>query len=514
MKRQLTQWIALLLLAGAGGLTAAENASRETAKAEDDKAPVVTSKAAVTVDKSPITRDARLGTSYAGVVKKAAPSVAYIFTTKTFKHNFNLDLSPFFGDEMLRKFFGDRFGTPGRAPKQFKERGLGSGVVVTKDGYLLTNNHVVDGADEIKVMLTKDKQEFTAKVVGRDSRTDIAVLKVEAKDLPFATLGDSDKLEVGDVVLAIGNPFGVGQAVTMGIISATGRGGLGIEEYEDFIQTDAAINPGNSGGALVDIEGRLIGINTAILSRSGGNMGVGFAVPVNLVRNIMDRLLKDGKVVRGFLGIKMGELTPELAKEFKAPDTGGVLVDDVFEKTAAAEAGIKPGDIIVEVNGKPAKEPRALKLMLGEMSPGSKVGIKVMRDGKEKSFTVTLKEMSEDMAGLRPGAGPAEEESDTLDGVVVGDLDAKARGQFKLPAELKGALITNVDPDSASYEAGLREGDVIQEINRKPVTNAEEAVEASKHPSKNNRTLVRVYSNGGSRYIVVDESKKNESKKK
>jgi serine protease Do len=501
----------VLLLTGAGGLRAAESAGRETAKTAEVKSSAP-AKAAVVVNDAPVNRDGKLGTSYAAVVKKAAPSVVYIYATKTVKHNFQLDLSPFFNDETLRRFFGDRFGAPGRAPKQFKAQGLGSGVVVTKDGYLLTNNHVVDGADEIKVMLARDKQEYLAKVVGRDPRTDIALLKIEGKDLPFATLADSDKLEVGDVVLAIGNPFGVGQTVTMGIISATGRGGLGIEEYEDFIQTDAAINPGNSGGALVDAEGRLIGINTAILSRSGGNMGVGFAVPINLVRSIMDRLLRDGKVVRGFIGIKMGELTPELAQEFKAPNTSGVLVEDVFEKTAAADAGLKPGDIIVEINGKPTKEPRTLKLMVGEMAPGSKVAIKVLREGKERTFNATLKEMSEDVAGLMPGRAEADEENDALDGVVVANLDTQARNQYKLPQDLKGAVITSVDPDSVSYEVGLREGDVILEINRKPVTNAEEAVEASKRVT-NKRALVRVWSNGGSRYVVVDESKQ-ESKKK
>jgi serine protease Do len=510
MKTTLTKLTALLLLAGAGGLLAAESAPRDSGKTEENKPKAESAKAAVVVNDAAITRDVRSGTSYAAIVKKAAPSVVYIYTTKTVKHDFNL--GPF-GDEMLRRFFGDRFGTPGQAPKQFKERGLGSGVVVTKDGYILTNNHVVDGADEIKVTLTRNKQEYTAKVVGRDSRTDIAVLKIEGKDLPFITLGDSDKIEVGDVVLAIGNPFGVGQAVTQGIISALGRGGLGIEEYEDFIQTDASINPGNSGGALVDVEGRLIGINTAILSRSGGSIGVGFAVPVNLVRNIMDRLLKDGKVVRGFLGIKMGELTPELAREFKASESGGVLVDDVFEKTAAAEAGIKAGDIIVEINGRPTKEPRSLKLMMGEMAPGSKVTVKALRDGREKTFTVTLKEMSEDLAGLGTGVGPAEEDSDALNGVVVGDLDTKTRSQLKLPNDLKGALITSVDPDSASFEAGLRQGDVILEINHKPINNAEEAVEASKRV-KEQRVLVRLYSNGSRRYVVVDESKKADGSKK
>ncbi len=505
MKAILRREMAIWLLAAVTSLLGTGFSRAAVAAEEAAKPPKLASKAAVVVSDTPINRDVRLGSSYAAVVKKAAPSVVFVYTTKTVKHNFQ-DLQPFMPDDLFRRFFGDPNGGRGRAPRQFKERGLGSGVIVTKDGYILTNNHVVDGADEIKITLAgKNKTEYVAKVMGKDPRTDIAVLKIEAKDLPSITLGDSDKLEVGDVVLAVGNPFGVGQTVTMGIVSATGRGGLGIEEYEDFIQTDAAINPGNSGGALVDTEGRLVGINTAILSRSGGNMGVGFAVPVNLARNIMDRLLKDGKVVRGFLGIKMGELTPDLAKEFKVPENSGVLVDDVIEKSAAADAGIKPGDIIVSVEGKPVKERRELKLMMGEMSPGSKVAVKVLRDGKEKNFTVNLKEMPETMlAGTEPG-GPAE--SDALDGVVVGDIDSKARSQYSMPADLKGALITSVDPDSASYEAGLREGDVIVEINRKPVTNAEEAVEVSKHvPTK--RVLVRLWSNGGIRYVVVDESKK------
>jgi serine protease Do len=506
MKVKLIQWIVPVILAGAVGLAVAGAASRDAEKSATAKSAAAAPKAAVVVNDAPIARDAKLGTSYAAIVKKAAPSVVYVYTTKTVKQGFDWNQHPFFNEEWFRKFFGDRFQAPGRAPRQFKERGLGSAVVVTRDGYLLTNNHVVDGADEIKVMLAKDKQEYIAKVVGRDPRTDIAVLKIEGKDLPFITMGDSDKLEVGDVVLAVGNPFGVGQAVTMGIISATGRGGLGIEEYEDFIQTDAAINPGNSGGALVDTEGRLIGINTAILSRSGGNMGVGFAVPVNLARSVMDRLLRDGKVVRGFLGIKMGDLTPELAKEFKAPaNTSGVLVDDVFEKTAAAEAGIKPGDIIVEINGKPTKEMHTLKLMVGEMAPGAKLNVKLLREGRERTLTVTLKEMTDDLAGTP--AGPAEKDNDALEGVVVTDLDSQSREQYKVPPDVKGALITSVAPDSASYEAGLREGDVIREIDHKPVTNAAEAVEVSKRVT-DKRVLVRLWSNGGSRFVVVDETKK------
>ena len=463
-------------------------------------------KAPVIVNDTPIVRDPKVGNSYAPIVKKAAPSVVYIYTTKTVK-NPHFDV-PFFDDETFRRFFGDRFGAPGRQQRQYKERGLGSGVIVSKEGYLITNNHVVDGADEVKVTLAnKEKKEFIAKVVGRDAKTDIAVLKIEGTNLPSVTFADSDKLEVGDVVLAIGNPFGIGQTVTMGIVSATGRGGMGIEEYEDFIQTDAAINPGNSGGALIDTEGRLVGINTAILSRSGGNMGVGFAVPANLVRNIMDRLLSGGKVTRGYLGVMMQELDPELARTLHVPEnTTGVVVADVMENSAAATAGLKPKDIITELNGQPVHDPRTLKLSVGKLLPGDKVQVKALRKGETKSFTVVLKELTDDVA--RSGGTQPEGDIDALDGVTVADIDAKTRAQFKLPADLtKGAVIIQIEADSTSFEAGLREGDVILEVEDKPVTNAEDAVEASKHV-KSKRVLVRVWSGGIKRYVVVDEAKK------
>jgi serine protease Do len=505
MKMTLMKLMAVCLLAAAGGVAGFKTVARSAEKAEAARVGGG-SKPALAVSDTPIQRDVRLGTSYSSVVKKAAPSVVSIFTSKTVRGS-RLEADPFFGDDLFRRFFGDRFSAPGRnAPRQFKERGLGSGVIVTKDGYILTNNHVVDGADEVKVLLAeKDKKEYVAKIVGRDPKTDVAVLKVEAKDLPAMTLADSDKIEVGDVVLAIGNPFGIGQAATMGIISAIGRGNIGIEDYEDFIQTDAAVNPGNSGGALVDVEGRLIGINTAILSRSGGNMGVGFAVPINLARGIMDRLMQDGKVVRGYLGVVLQDLTADLAREFKVPETGGVLVGEVMAKSPAAEAGLKHGDVIIELNAKPVKDSRSLRLTVAGMAPGAKIELKVLRDGKERSFNASLKELPENPENA--SLGPAEEETDALDGVVVTDLDAKTRTQLKLPADLKGAVISSVDPNSASYDAGLREGDVVLEINRKAVTNAQEAVAASKRVA-GGRVLVRVWSKGASHYVVVDEGKK------
>jgi serine protease Do len=275
------------------------------------------------IDESALPREMGGHTSFAPVVKKVAPGVVKVFTT-TKLHNTAFNGAPDSSmDEMLRRFFGDQFQSPGRGQRREfgmpRQQGIGSGVIATKDGYILTNNHVVDGADEVKVAL-QDGREFTAKVIGRDPKTDVAVIKIDGKDLPAVPMADSDKVEVGDVVLAVGNPFGIGQTVTTGIVSATGRGGaLGLD-YEDFIQTDAAINPGNSGGALVDAEGRLIGINTAILSRSGGNQGIGFAIPVNIARNVMGSLVKDGHVTRGYLGVLIQDVNPALEMVFNLMD--------------------------------------------------------------------------------------------------------------------------------------------------------------------------------------------------
>ena len=380
---------------------------------------------------------------------------------------------------------------------------MGSGVIVTKDGYILTNNHVVDNADEVKVSLP-DEREFTAKVVGKDPKSDIAVLKIDAKNLPAIEIANSENIAVGDLVLAVGNPFGVGQTVTMGMVSATGRGNLGLD-YEDFIQTDAAINPGNSGGALVDAEGRLIGINTAILSRSGGNQGIGFAVPVNLARMVMESLIKDGRVVRGFMGVNIQDVTPRLAREFDLKDDfSGVIVADVTPNSPAQKAGIKSGDVLLEFNGKPVRDTRHLKLQVAQTAPGTKVPVKVLRDGEQKTLELAVKELpGNEMASRDRGEGNAS--ADTLDGVTVGDLDESLRAQFKIPANVKGAVVTQVQPGSAAFEAGVREGDVIQEIGRKPVRSADEAVKLSEN-HKNKSVLLRVWSNGVSRYVVVDES--------
>jgi serine protease Do len=460
-----------------------------------------------TVDERPIARDTDSHSSFAPVVKKVTPAVVKVFTT-TKVHNTSYNGMPQGDmDDMLRRFFGDQFQgqqhMPRRNMQMPRQEGIGSGVVATKDGYILTNNHVVDGADEVKVAL-QDGREFTAKVIGRDPKTDIAVIKIDAKDLPAVRMADSDKVEVGDVVLAIGNPFGIGQTVTTGIVSATGRAGTIGLDYEDFIQTDAAINPGNSGGALVDAEGRLIGINTAILSRSGGNQGIGFAIPVNLARDVMESLIKDGHVTRGYLGVMIQDVTPSLAKEFKLKETTGALVGDVTAKSPAEKAGLESGDLILEFNGKKVTDSRHLKLEVARVQPGESVPVKILRDGSTKTLDVTIKEMP-GTEHLAKNDNHKDDDSGTLNGVTVGDLDNAARQQFDLPSNVKGVVITDVDPNSPAAEAGLKPGDVIQEINRKSVRTAEEAVKMTEKTT-DKTTLLRVWREGGSRYVAVDES--------
>ncbi len=336
---------------------------------------------------APVLRENQPELSFAPVVKKVSPSVVNIYTAKTVREN--PSLSRLNEDPTFRQFFGDAEGY-GRVARERREQSLGSGIIASQDGYILTNNHVVQGADEIKVGLADERTVLDAKIVGTDPQTDVAVIKVQAEKLPAITFTNSDGVEVGDVVLAIGDPFGVGQTVTMGIVSAKDRGGLGIEDYEDFIQTDASINPGNSGGALVDIDGRLVGISTAILSRGGGNQGIGFAIPVNLARYIMGRLISDGKVTRGYLGVKIQSLTPELATKLKLSGQTGAVVSEVTRNSPAEKAGLKKNDVLIEFDGKSVTDSRHLRLIVAEKPPGSSVSVKVFREGKEQTLTVEL----------------------------------------------------------------------------------------------------------------------------
>ena len=451
--------------------------------------------------------------TFAPIVEKVSPSVVTIATSKLQKRNKN----PYFNDPMFRRYFGlpdNEEDETDKAPKgggkkHLERAGLGSGVVVAPDGYILTNNHVVDGADEIIVTIGKDKHEYKATKIGNDPATDIAVLKIEATSLPSVTFTDSDKVRVGDVVIAVGNPFGLTQTVTMGIVSALGRKGIergqnpGDARYENFIQTDASINPGNSGGALVDAEGRLVGINTAIFSMSGGNQGIGFAVPGNLARGVMESLIRTGKVSRGFLGIKLQDLNEELAKQFKMEGTNGALVSQVYDKTPAEKAGLQSGDVVVEVGGKKIEGPTELQMTIASMAPGTKAELKVIRDGKDKNFTIELGELptGKGLAAIEP---PKPTDPDVLDGVTVADIDAEARKKFDLPEGLKGVVISEIDPESPSAEAGLKVGDVILEANREPITTSKQAVELSEKLKKEKKVLLRVATKGASRYVVVE----------
>ena len=438
-------------------------------------------------------------TSFAPVVQKVMPSVVNIFSSRKVKTDYR-QMELFNEDPLFRRFFGDQFGGRNLIPREREERSLGSGVIISPDGYIVTNNHVVDDASDIKVSLS-DKREFPARVVGTDSKTDLAVLKIEQTGLPALTLAaDSSRVQVGDIVLAIGNPFGVGQTVTMGIVSATGRGGLGIEDYEDFIQTDAAINPGNSGGALVNAEGRLIGISTAILSRSGGNQGIGFAIPVNMARNVTDQIIHGGKVSRAFLGVMIQPVTPDLAKAFKLGKSEGALISDVSTNSPAERAGLKAGDVVTKVDDRFVADSRALQLMIGEMAPGRNVRLTVIHDGNERVYPVTLGEQS----GNRNEAGDGSKASAgrALDGVSLEALIPEFARQYGIARNTNGVGVRRVDPDSAAGQAGLEPGDVILEVNRQPVSSVEQ-VHKYVSEGTTDTTLLFVNHDGRTRYVVI-----------
>ncbi len=490
----------------------------------------------VKVDPSPVQGKPGMIVSFAPVVEKVAPSVVTISTSKNVSKNAPRGGNPLLSDPTFRRFFGmpddgddetDQTPQPpsrrGKKPKNpgkggengnggnegggtFHKQalGLGSGVIVSADGTILTNNHVVEGADDIEVTIGNSEHKYKAKKIGTDPGTDIAVLKIDAKNLSPITFGDSDNIRVGDIAVAVGNPFGLTQSVSMGVISALGRGGMGIVDYENFIQTDASINPGNSGGALVDIEGRLIGINTAIFSRTGGNQGIGFAVPANLAHGAMDSIIKNGRVIRGYLGTIIQPLTEELSTAFKTKDQSGALVSEVETKGPAAKAGIKGGDIITEVAGKKVEGPRELRLLVGAMVPGTKVDVKIIREGQTQVVPIELGELPAKKGALASATEePKDQMPDVLDGVTVADVDAALRKEMELPESTEGVVITKVDPDSPSAAAGLKTGDVIHEINRQPVTTAKQAIELSEKVKTEKKVLLRVSSKGQSRYVVV-----------
>jgi serine protease Do len=441
-----------------------------------------------------------LNEGFAPMLEPLLPAVVNISTSKVVKSQ--RGENPFSNDPFFRQFFGNPFGDGEQQPREQREHSLGSGVIVNPDGYILTNNHVVDGASDVQVTLS-DKRQLKAKIVGTDPRTDIAVLKIPTSGLATVTLGDSAKAKVGDIVLAIGDPFGIGETVTMGIVSATGRRDLrleGPEGYEDFIQTDASINPGNSGGALVNTRGELIGINTAIISNGGGgNQGIGFAVPVNMARTVMEQILKTGKVTRGYLGVSIQAITPDLAKAFNLPSAEGALVGDVSPDSPGGKAGLQKGDVITALNGQKIADYTDLRLRISQTAPGTKINMDVYRNGQKQQMTATLGEFPEKAQTAEksePGEAP------TLEGVQVENLTSDIAQQLNLPSGTRGVVITRVDPDSAAAETGLQRGDVIQEVNRKPV-NSVEQFRAAVRGAANQPLLLLINRGGSSSYVVI-----------
>jgi serine protease Do len=401
-----------------------------------------------------------------------------------------------FGNDFFKRFFGY---TP--QPQTRTVRSLGSGVIVSPDGHILTNNHVVAGASRLTVIL-KDKRRFQAKVVGTDPLTDVAVIKIESQGLPTAVLGDSDRVKVGEWVIAVGNPFALLRTVTHGIISATGRSAMGISTYEDFIQTDAPINPGNSGGALADLDGNVIGINSAISSPSGGNVGLGFAIPINMARNIMDQLIAHGRVIRGFLGVTAQDIDPSLVGPLKLKNDNGALVSEVNPDTPAARADIKPGDVIVEFDGKAVDSSQDLSSLAAQTAPGTRVKIALLRDGVRLDVTATLAERPEGTTQAKP-VKPGERRGPTSEklGLTVQTLTSDIAQQLGYSGE-KGVLITEVTPGSAGDDADLKAGDLIKEVNRVGVTTAQQ-FEAVVRDAKSGQVLALLVRRGPESFFVA-----------
>ena len=426
------------------------------------------------------------------VVERAVPSVVNITSKKVTQ--VRQQAPPFFQDPFFRQFFGN-------IPREQVERFLGSGAIVTEDGYILTNNHLVGGADEVTVTLL-DKREFTAKVVGSDKRTDVAVLKIDAENLPTIQLGKSSELRLGQTVLAIGYPFGVGQTVTMGIISGLAKP-IAAEVDVDFIQTDAAINPGNSGGALINTSGELIGINTLIVSNTGSYAGLGFAIPIDQARSIMDDIIDHGKVVRGYLGISMDNLTPEKAEFFGLKKGEGVIVTEVATGSPAAKAGLKGNDIVVAANGTPVKNMTELRRLVGSMRPGDKAELECIRDGKSLPFSARVTARPDEaVAGETEPDEKTKPELALLNGVGLEDLSSYYRSELDLPADVSGVIVTEVDPNSPAADEGLARGDVIVQVNLKPVRNIR-GFNAQVKNIKGDKVMLTVYRRGALVNIVL-----------
>ena len=471
-------------------------------------------KAPIYVSSDPkINEQVTLNGGFSAIAKAVTPAVVTIYVSSRRSQQQQI---PFMFDP-FREFFDrqgpDDEGSPRRrAPRQQQGQGrlvpsgVGSGVIVSSDGYILTNNHVVDEADKVEVELN-DNRKFTAKVIGTDAPSDVAVIKISATGLPTVSFGDSDRVEIGDLVLAVGNPLGIGQTVTMGIISAKGRQspGRSNEAFEDFLQTDAAINQGNSGGALVNLRGELIGVPSQILSRSGGNIGIGFAIPTKMARNVMDQLVRGGKVRRGKLGIIIRDIDPDMAKQFGYNGSNGAFVDDVEKGEPADQAGVKPGDVITEFQGQRVTDSTQLRNAASQTAPGTTVRFKVWRSGAERELTAKLveRDISENDANKRPKNEPAVSSLGALSGVSVENITPEWTQKLRLESSTRGVVVADVDPDSNAFASGLRPGFVIESVAKQPVANVNEFNAAMQKADKK-EVLLRVRrQDGRSSFLVV-----------
>lgn len=427
------------------------------------------------------------------VAEKVMPAVVNINTERTIKQTYRDPFEDLFNDPFFGPYFNER---QRQQPKEIKRKAtsLGSGFVITDDGYIITNNHVIDKADKIDVTFA-DKSTYKAKVIGKDPDTDIAVLKIEAKKkLPFVEMANSDELKIGQWAIALGNPFGLNNTMTLGIVSAKGRSGMGIENYENFIQTDASINPGNSGGPLVDIYGRVIGINTAILSQSGGNVGIGFAIPINMAKKITDSLIKKGKVERGWLGVSVQPLEADMAKKFGLEKVEGALIGEVVKGSPAEKGGVKRGDIIIEIDGDSVRDYNDLRNKIAALAPDTKVKIGVWRDKKRIDLQVTVTKKKDDEIAAGEGS---------LLGMRLADIDEQARKKYNIDKDMQGVIVAQIDEESPAVDAGIKPGDIIAAIDNVEINSVKELAGIYSKISSGEQLILYVISKNGGRYVLM-----------